>query len=138
MAIESGLVGSRVAEGPNLGVNLTAPWGAVAVIGALWTWSLDEVRLDPEFLTSTLTQRDPEVFFGPSAFLEARGTKVKEPHMLQEQVVFLAVFVWSCRLRRRGQTTIIFLEMCGFLALILQASPKTTWPKNNLGIPSEQ
>ncbi len=33
-------------------------------------------------------QRDPEVFCGPSGFLEAWGTKAKKPHVFRKIVVF--------------------------------------------------
>ncbi len=65
-----------------------------------------------------LIQRDAEVVFWPSAFWEAWGTDAKQPHIFRIRDVF-----WPCRLRRHGQTkTIIFLSMCGFLALAPQAS----------------
>jgi hypothetical protein len=54
-------------------------------------------------------QMDPEVFFGPSDFLEAWGAKAKTPHMFMKLMV-----LWPCRLRRQGQQTMIFLQMCGF------------------------
>ncbi len=38
-------------------------------------------------LCSTL-QRDPEVFFWPSAFLDAWGTKAKKLHIFKNTVVF--------------------------------------------------
>ncbi len=43
-------------------------------------------------------------------------------HLFMKRVVFL----FPCRLRRQGQTTIRFWEMCGFVALVPQASNKTS------------
>jgi hypothetical protein len=40
-------------------------------------------------------------------------------------------FNWLCA----APPTTRFLTMCSFLALVPQASPKTTWPNNHFGIP---
>jgi hypothetical protein len=34
------------------------------------------------------SQRDPEIVFGPSVFLEAWGTKANKPHMFKTIIVF--------------------------------------------------
>jgi hypothetical protein len=60
------------------------------------------------------------VVYWPSGFGDAWGTKAQKPRLFRKMLV-----VWPCRLRRQGQQTNIFLNNCGFLALVLQASKKT-------------
>ncbi len=98
-------------------------------------WARRSVRAIPLvqpclWVASDCNQRDREVFFLAKCFLEAWGTKATKPHMFRNMLVFC-----PCRLRRPGQKTILFWNMCGFLALVPQASPKTTWPRNHFGIP---
>ncbi len=52
-------------------------------------------------------------------FLEAWGTKDKQPHIFRTTVVFR-----HCLRRRQGQQIILFGKQCGFLALVPQASKK--------------
>ncbi len=68
-------------------------------------------------LQVTTDQRDPEVFVWPSGFLEAWGTKAKQPHMFNKILVCV-----PCRRKRQGKTNIIFLKMCGCLALVPMTS----------------
>ncbi len=60
------------------------------------------------------------VLFG-QVFFGGLGYQGQTPHMFRKRVVF-----WPCRRRLQGQHTILFMNMCGFLALVPQAS------KNNL------
>ncbi len=69
--------------------------------------------------------------FRPSGFLEAWGSKAQKPHIFRK-----VVFFWPCRLRRQGQTTIIFWNKCGFWALVPRR-PKNTWPTKPLRDPSD-
>ncbi len=62
-------------------------------------------------------------------FLEAWATKAKQPHMSKNRMVF-----WPCRRRWQGQQTTCFWNICGFLAIVPQAS-KNSWPTNHFGIP---
>jgi hypothetical protein len=62
-------------------------------------------------------------------FFGGLGYHGQRPHIFETNILF-----WLCRRRRQGQTTIRFLKMCGFLAVVLQAS-KTTWPQTQIGIP---
>ncbi len=55
----------------------------------------------------------------PQADLRSGGSKSKASRSGLLAKCFLGGF------GHRGQRTIIFLKMCGFLALVLQASPKT-------------
>ncbi len=64
-------------------------------------------------------QRDPVVVYWPSGFLEAWGTNANKPHFFRTLLV-----LWPCRRRRRGQQTSVFMNKCGFLALVPQASQK--------------
>ncbi len=54
--------------------------GEGRAIGALWMWLI--------LTLAALSQRDPKVLFWPSGFLEAWGTKAKEPHSLRKIMVF--------------------------------------------------
>ncbi len=75
-------------------------------------------------------QKDPEVVFWPSVFLKAWGTKAKQPDIFRKILVF-----WPCRLRRQGRKTILFLKMCGFMALVPRASKKPPGQQKHFGIP---
>ncbi len=57
------------------------------------------------------------VFVGQVFLLEALGTNAKQPHMFRQIVVR-----WPRRRRRQGQKTIVFMNMCGCLVLVPQAS----------------
>jgi hypothetical protein len=54
-------------------------------------------------------QRDPEVFFGPSVFLEAWGTKPKTNTHFPETTVFFGPAAFGGKARNP-----LFLKMCGF------------------------
>ncbi len=56
--------------------------------------------------------------------------KANKPHLFKN----IMVFFWACRRRRQGQKTNMFLTMCGFLALVPQAS-KNHWVKKTLRDP---
>ncbi len=71
---------------------------------------------------------DPERFFRPSYVLEAWGTKASKPRIFSKLMVF-----GPCSLRRQGPNTTLFRNMCGFLALVPQASPKTLGQKTTSG-----
>ena len=84
----------------------------------LWTPPHRGTRLKVSIEKPTC-QRDPVVVYWPSGFLEAWCTKAKKRHFFKNIMVY-----WPCRLRRQGHQTSIFLNKCGFLALVPQASKK--------------
>ncbi len=43
------------------------------------------------------------------------------------------MFFWPCRRRRQGQQIMIFMNMCGFSALVPQAPKKTICQQNTSG-----
>ncbi len=58
------------------------------------------------------------MFVWPSGFLEAWGTKAKQPHVFRKRLV-----IWTC------QQTVMFMKMCGFWPWYLRP------PKKHCGIP---
>ncbi len=74
-----------------------------------------------------MRHRHPEVFFGPRGFLEAWRAKVKKPRFSRNCLFF--------GLAALGGKASVFLNMCGFLALVPQACNKNTWPKNHFRFP---
>ncbi len=81
----------------------------------------DSGRRDDSHFRLCNSQRDPEVVFWPSDFLEAWGTEANTPHIFRTCVVF-----GPCRRRGRGPQTILFLKMCVVLASAPQASKQPT------------
>ncbi len=72
----------------------------------------------------------PKRFFCQVFLLEAWGAKAEKPHISLKIMVF-----GPCRRRRQGQQTTLFLNMCGLLALVPQASPKTLSQQKHFRIP---
>jgi hypothetical protein len=79
-------------------------------------------------LLESLPQKDPEVVFWPSAFLEAWGTKANKSHIFKKIVV-----VWPCRRRRQGQRNHSLLDHVWFFGLGAPGLQQHTWPKNAWG-----
>ncbi len=75
---------------------------------------------DRALLKGPGVQRDPEVFFGQ---LEAWGTNAKK----------IIVLETSGCLALPPKVATRFWKMCGFLASVLQASPKTLGQKTTSG-----
>jgi hypothetical protein len=72
-----------------------------------------------------VTQRDPEVVFWPSVFLEAwGGAKAKKPHIFQKPF-FFAMPPSAARPNNHS-----FLENVCFFGQGTPGLKKTTWPKN--------
>ncbi len=67
-------------------------------------------------------------FFLSKCFLEAWGTKARQPHFPRQMLVF-----WPGCLRRHGQKTTMFRKRCRFLALTPQASKNLLAKKTTQG-----
>ena len=78
-------------------------------------------------------QRDPEVFFWPSVFLEAWSTKAKTPHIFQKRVVLLAGPPSAAR-----PTNHSFLKNMWICGLGTQGLQKTSWLTKPLRDPFEK
>ncbi len=69
-------------------------------------------------------QKDPEVVFGPSVFLDAWGTLAKKLHFEMKTVVFVALPPSAARLNKKNNY--VYETNVGFGTPGL---PKTTWRK---------
>jgi hypothetical protein len=78
------------------------------------------------FIGKTIRQRDSEVFFWPSGFLEAWGTKAKQPQIFRKRVVLLALPPRSARPKNHS----ILEDEC-FFGLGTYCLQKDTWPKKH-------
>ena len=78
-------------------------------------------------------QRDPEVFFWPSVFLEAWSTKAKTPHIFQNRVVLLAGPPSAAR-----PTNHSFLKNMWICGLGTQGLQKPSWLTKPLRDPFEK
>jgi hypothetical protein len=76
-----------------------------------------------------LSQRDPDIVFGPSGVLEAWGTKAKKPHSFRKRMI-----CWPCRLRRQGKKH-DFHQKVRFGHLSTPGLQKKHLVKKHFGIP---